>query len=149
MTTAGQIQDQLISLISTNLSAYAELEDVIDPSDSASVNLEKGYAVSFGSATNTERFLGCNKKTIERNFLVSLTNGYTAQTIDPSLRRDSEQGLMADLFTVISAIENDPTIGGLAYRGRYTDDSGIAYLEDQEKQYISVVATIAVEYAEV
>ena len=148
MSNVSQIMTALNSAIAATLPGYDQLSDSLDRADNTNLWLDKGFATAFGSGQNsTNEFCDFKTQIIDRTFQVMLTNSY-APTLDPDYRRQLEASLMDDQWTLRSKILGDPYLGGLAMDARYIDDSGIEYLESDNKQFIIIMTNFTIKYTE-
>lgn len=147
MSRISDIHDQMISTIESTLTGYMRLPNPYEPSENTSLYLRRGFAVGFGSATNTERMI-CEKVTIGRTMTVVLINEILTTETNSASRGSFEKLLMEDVFTLIKTFENDVDLSGTTTRIKYSNDSGIQYVESESERYILVEINFSLEYFE-
>lgn len=147
MSKIVDIENALNALIESTLPGYVMLSDAYDTPDNINIHLEKGYSTGFGSAIRGSSDFCKGDVDIQRVMVVALTNVY-APNLDASNRQSLEQSLMNDHFSLIGAIECNPTLNGNCSIATYTDDQGIEYVTDDRKQYIVIFTNILIRYIE-
>jgi len=147
MTQVSTVYDALETLIEGELSGYGKLPNPYDPENNSGLLLDKGYGIAFGPGVNTERYVNC-KITIERVFSIPLVNVVVATENDTDRHATLEKTIQEDAFKIIKALENDSRLGGAAVKARYSDDSGVLFLEGDREKYLLQQLEVAVEYFE-
>lgn len=147
MSEISTLYDAWISKIETSLSSYTRIPDPYDPEANSTLLLTKGYGLGMGPATNVERF-AAPKMSIRREFFVVLTNRITATESDSSGRGSLEKSLMEDHYTLVKAIEGEPTLNGAAQVSRYVSDGGIEFLSGQRAKHFLLEIVFESEYFE-
>lgn len=148
MSNVSSVMTALNTAIATALPKYDQLSDSLDRADNTNLWLDKGFATAYGAGENaTAEFCDFKSQIVDRTFQVMLTNIY-APTLDPNYRRELEGLLMDDQWTLRSAILGDPYLGGVAMDARFVSDSGIEYLENDNKQFIIIMSNFTIKYQE-
>lgn len=147
MSQIVTIENALNAAIATALPDYVMLSDAYDTADNVNINLNKGYSTAFGSGKKVTNDFCPGSVDIEREIIVALTNIYLPN-FDSSYRQGLEQSFMNDHFSLVSAIESNPTLSQTCAIASYQEDSGIEYLENDSKQFIAIFTTITVRYIE-
>lgn len=147
MSKVSDIYDAYISFTEAALSSYIRIPNPYDPEQNATLILNKGYGIGIGPADNTER-LAKPKVSIARQFFVILVNQITATRQASSDRGTLEKALMEDAFTLISALEADDSLGGVAKITKFISDTGIDFLNNEREKYFSTELTFSTEYFE-
>ena len=145
MSKASDIRTALSSLLETTLPGYQELSDSIDNPDNPVTVLDKGYSIAYGAATNVSDVICPGTARLQRTYTILLCNEYTAN-LCPDYRNTLEDALLDDLDSLVTIIEQNNVLNGLAINSTYTDDGGVEYLETEAKQFIVMILNISVDY---
>lgn len=135
------------TLIEATLPGYIELTDSIDVSENSAMDLEKGYSINYGSASNESDNFCKGEIRVQRVLTVVLTNTYVAN-LDVAFRNDMEGDLIDDHTALIAATECNITLDGAAMSVQYSNDGGLEYMIDDVKQYIVILSDFTVDYIE-
>lgn len=147
MSKIVDIENALNSIIEATLPSYVMLADAYDTPDNININLDKGYSTGFGPATRGSSDFCKGDVDIERTIIVALTNVY-APNLDSSYRQSLEQSLMNDHFSMVGAVECNPTLNQNCIVASYAGDQGIEYVTDDRKQYIVIFTNFLIRYIE-
>lgn len=147
MSQISDIHAAWITKIEATLTSYVRIPDPYDPEKNNALILNKGYGLGMGPASNTNR-LANPKMSIAREFFVVLTNKITTTESNASARGTIEKGLMEDHFTLVKAIEADPTLGGVCTISRYISDGGLEFVSGTRAKHFLVEIVFESEYFE-
>ncbi|RLC38723.1 hypothetical protein DRH27_01590 [Candidatus Falkowbacteria bacterium] len=149
MTAITDIYDQLVTLIEAALTDYVRLPDPYNVDENTELFLRKGYGVAFGDDTNTNRKIGCNKVSIDQQFVVPIMNQVTTTDTNAVGHAALEKALIEDKFKIVKAIETDSDLSGKTMKALYLGSSAITYLEGDRNKYLLTELFISTEYLEV
>lgn len=149
MTAVSNIYDALENLIDTALPDYTRLPDPYNTDDNPELYLRKGYGIAFGDDNNTERKIGCQKVSINQDFVIPLVNLVTATNTNSTIHASVEKSLIEDKFKIIKALETDSDLSGVTMQAKYIGSSALTYLEGDRDKYIITELFISTEYLEV
>ena len=147
MSKAVDLRTSLSALIESTLPGYVKLPDSLDSTDNPYIHLEKGYSIGYSGASNASDNFCKGDVRIKRNYQVVLTNVYVAN-LDADYRESLENQLINDHFSLVAAIECEPTLNGDCISAQFENDNGIEYLISDEKQFIIIVSNILIDYIE-
>lgn len=148
MSKTTEIKEALNVLVETNLTGYVKLPDSYDSLDNPTIQLDKGFSVAYGTATNADDEFCKGTIRISRTFDIFLSNVYLAN-LNTNRREDLEDSLMNDATTLIGQIQCNQTLFGASINAEYSSDTGIEYLTNDRKQFITIILTVSVDYQEV
>lgn len=148
MSQVVAVQNALNALVASTLPEYDHLSDSLDSADNTMLTLDKGFASSLGDAKNINSdYCNQGQTMIERAFPVILSNVYAA-SFDASGRILLEQSLYNDHAQVVAAIKNNITLSGTCVDARFDGDSGLEYLEGENKKFIVIISNVIIKYIE-
>lgn len=112
-----------------------------------SLFLNRGYGFYFGPAINTKRQLSC-QLSVEREIVIINTIVNRGTDRDITIRQTAEKQLLEDQFSLISQLENEPTIQPLVSKLEFTGDNGIEFIFDEKFNYLYIESSFSMEYFE-
>lgn len=147
MTKIADIYDGIITKVGTAATGYVRVPDPYTLTANSALLINKGYGLSIGPGTNTERYVGC-LATWERQFTIGLI-AQVFTTENDTINRASAEKAMLDVHrAILLAFESDPTIGATCMKSVITDDTGIQYEEGERSKFLVLEITLSVEYQE-
>lgn len=152
MSGVSTVHVALKSLITTTLTGYSRI-NAYQLQNNPDLMLDKGYGISYGPGTNTNRQVGCHLS-VSRAFLVLLTKQVTTMEYDEDGMTELEKSLLEDSILLVKAIEDNPTLAtsagqdGPAMSAIWESDEGIEFLEGKSGSYLLCQMTFNIEYME-
>ena len=147
MSKISTLHDAIVTKISTNLSSYTQIPNPYLIEEAPQTLLKKGFAVSIGPGTRTDRLLGC-EVSWQRTFTITLINFVNARDNDTTSRETLIKNFLEDHYTLLTKFEIDGGLSGTAIDGIVTQDSGVEYIEIDTKPFILTEIELSVEYIE-
>lgn len=112
-----------------------------------SMTLEKGFSFFLGGASNSNEMSSC-MLSIEREVVLNLTLRVYGAREDGCIRREVEKELMETQFSIIKAMENDPTLQSLIELIEFVGDNGMELIFGEEVSFISLRSNFTFRYYE-
>ncbi len=151
MSKISLIYDSYLSTIATALPTYARITNGLDPANTPSVVLKRGYALIPREGVNTERQI-CGKRSYLRNFEVILVNQILATENNTSSWDGLIKSLHEDVTTLFSTFEKSSTLNDITNglgNTKMVSDSGIDYTQtDGGLKYFQISLVVETEYFE-
>ena len=118
---------------------------VIENNDTLTLARGYGFYISFSS--NTEKMVSCQLSLLrEVNILLTIVNRGTH--LDTNIRETAEKQLLEDQFTLIKALEKEPTVQDQLAYFKFSSDNGIEQVFDDKSNYLVIESTFLMEYFE-
>jgi hypothetical protein len=145
MSTTSTAYDALKARVVAVLSR-TQSTDLLDIEETTESSLIEGYQIVVGSASNTNRLVGC-RSSVARDFIVILTQKTYANELDITAKETAMKALF-DAFELIRMdIEKDTTLGSSSIaKTDYVSDTGLEYVYDDKDNFYKVEITFNVEY---
>lgn len=147
MSKISDIIDQLHTIVSDTLTEYKEMSDAFILEDNSDLDLRLGYTILPLPANNTNRETGC-RLSINRDFTITLTMRVFSTENNRTAVRTGIKDLLEDHFSLVKAIENDPSLEANAAKGLYISDEGIGIIAGERDGYLFLPILVGVEYFE-
>lgn len=147
MTAIATIYDAIITKISGQLADYKRIPNPYALNENTALLIRKGYGLSIGAGTNTQRYVGC-LITWEREYTIGLITQVVNTENDITGRASVEKDLIDDHDLILRAFETDPTLSGACIKAIIQSDSGIEYIEAERSKYLALEMSLLVEYQE-
>lgn len=149
MSKITTVYDDFITLIESSLPEHKRLSDpylLVKNTDAAK---RKGYGLKYGAGElQPANSMSCDIL-LRRDFIVVLSRLVYGRESEPSRKAETEKALMEDLFTLVSSIESDPTMGSTAVLASgYINDNGIEFLSIDSDNVMMIQAIFNVRYRE-
>ncbi len=147
MSFISDVYDALQARITAVLSSHLTLENPYALEECTEQVLVQGVGIAMGPATNTNRYIGCQKMSIRREFHVIITREVTATKFNTSSRASAEKTLFEDQKTILDDIESDPTLASSSVtQASYISDNGIEFVFDGKHNFMKLDSLIEIEY---
>ena len=146
MSKVSDVYDRILLLLETELPSYAQIPNAYDLGANANLFVQKGYAIGFGPAINTEKFTDCNLS-VNRTFSIVLTQQVTANITDFDGVNAVAKQLFEDQYKIIKAIEKDPQLMDTSVT-KFTGDGGLEFLTAGQAKYFLIEMQFDSEYFE-
>lgn len=151
MSKISLIYDSYITLIEATLPAYARITNGLEPSNTPSTVLKKGYAFIPREGTNTERQI-CGKRSFLRTFEIVLVNQITATENNTASWDALIKSLHEDVRALFNDIEKSSTLNDITNglgNTKFVSDSGIEFTAtDAKSKYFQISLVVETEYFE-
>ncbi|MGV8130801.1 MAG: hypothetical protein ACP5N7_01735 [Candidatus Pacearchaeota archaeon] len=146
-TKITTIYDAIHTWIATLFPTKYELSDPSNIENNDFVSLENGYGISFNSATNTTRMLGC-QYTLMRDITITLTTKFIGGHKSISISDTTTKSLLEDLHLLIKDWDKNEVILGAISNRKFLGDNGIERVFGDNKTFIMIKANFQIEYTE-
>lgn len=158
MTKETEIFDYFRDLLTQNLTSYERLSNAYIIEENDDLTKEKGWAVAYGPARNTNLDL-TKGNTVARDFAIVLVQQILTSQHNDTIIEETEKAILTDRKTIKAIIDADPyinpaTVGGspdcIADYSNFISDDGLEFLiagEDGQKYY-RLTSTFEVGYTE-
>lgn len=150
ITTAFDAIKAKMLVLFPEVSGYYQLTNPYDVEENTITMHEKGWGVALGPGTNTNRQLSC-RLSVQRDITIVLTRRRYANELDTPSKESAEKSILEDQYTLIKALEKDPTINssvsGIA-RFVFASDGGIETILAESDAFIKLVTVFNMEYFE-
>jgi hypothetical protein len=147
MTTFTKVYDALVSLIGTELAGYNRLANAYDVVQNDYLSVVKGYSLSIGQATNTERHICGGELTTAYEFTLTTTKLSTANDEDATGRASLEKSLVEDVRKVYKKLQSTTVLGTIQVSNvKFLSDDGIQYLYDLDNKVMGITSVITLEF---
>jgi hypothetical protein len=151
MSKISLIYDAYLTLIQASLPAYARIANGLDPSNTPSVLLKKGYAFIPREGSNTERVI-CGNRSYLRTFEIILVNQITATENNYVAWDGLIKTIHEDVSTMFKEIEKSSTLNDITNglgNTKMVSDSGIEYSQTAGgNKYFQISIVVETEYFE-
>lgn len=148
MSNVSSIYDRLRTVMSTALPTHIELANPYVIDADADLNFEKGYAIGFADAINSNRFVGC-KMSVTRDFVITITRQLFTTDRDIESRITTEKDLLEDHFTVIKEFENNPNLEDSSIvKAIFVQDGGLEFIRVERTDLLMIQSVFNIEYFE-
>lgn len=111
------------------------------------LSLNQGIGFYLGAGFNTKRIVGC-QKSISRELVVKICRVQKGTDRDYSIRNETEKLLLEDQSTLVSLLENDPTVSDLVSKIEWDSDNGIEFVYPDRISYLFIEMRFTIEYLE-
>lgn len=145
MIKIENVYDALADLVETALTGYARLPNAYVIEQNTYLQLRKGYALAVSPGVNTQRYVGC-LTSWERNFTLTLINQVTTTQNNLGSRELLEKALLDDHEKILSAMENEVSLGGVVIKSTVVSDNGISFIDTDIQKFFSMTIEIFTEY---
>lgn len=143
-----QIYDEVVDLLEATLGTqYKRLPNPYAVDQNTYLHLNNGYGLAVGPGVDTQRYVGC-LITWERVYSIILVRRMVTTQNNIGSRELIEKDLLDDLDSLRKAIYLNSTLGGLAIKSTVLDDQGVAFIDADRLKFISLEASLFVEYQE-
>jgi hypothetical protein len=147
-TKISTIYDSIYTKISGVLTDHKELYYPTQIELNDEILLEKGFAISLGNATPSNRNLSC-LYWIRRDILITNTLSVFAPNTNDTIRKTKEKDLFENQIKIILAVEKDTYLQSQITNFRFDGDNGIQYIYGEaNNNFIMLQSRISFEYFE-
>jgi len=147
MTKINDIYDELHSITQVVLPEYTELPNPYIPDDNPDIYMKKGYGISIGAASNTNRVVS-KKVSILRDFDFVFVLQINSTETNTGLIKSNAKAIMEDSFKVLEEIENNTSLGQVCVKAEFVSDSGLDFIEADTQRFFILTMVVSVEYFE-
>jgi len=147
MTKINDIYDELHSITQVVLPEYTELPNPYIPDDNPDIYMKKGYGISIGAASNTNRVVS-KKVSILRDFDFVFVRQINSTETNTGLIKSNAKAIMEDSFKVLEEIENNTSLGQVCVKAEFVSDSGLDFIEADTQRFFILTMVVSVEYFE-
>jgi hypothetical protein len=152
-TSITAVIDQLSTLIEGQITGVTKIPNPYDPENNSDLFLQNGYGIGYGPGTNTQRDIGCDRVSIEREFQVMLLRVVAATDQDATAIENSAKSVLEDELKLIKAIHFDDSMNGggspnVALQSNFTTSDPLVFLEGERGRYFQQITAFSVEYIE-
>lgn len=146
MSTISTAYDNLVTLVQATLTNHVRMANPIKPEE----NDERVLALGWGIAVLPAQFpslVSCQWEN-DRQIQIIISRKIEAREDDAINRADPQKDLLEDQFSLISVIENDVSLSGVATGITPTGDNGIEYAFLEKDNFVMLRTTFALKYFE-
>ena len=157
MTKINDIYDELHSITQVVLPEYTELPNPYIPDDNPDIYMKKGYGISIGAASNTNRVVS-KKVSILRDFDFVFVRQINSTETNTGLIKSNAKAIMEDSFKAVQRIvetkaaleeiENNTSLGQVCVKAEFVSDSGLDFIEADTQRFFILTMVVSVEYFE-
>lgn len=151
MSIISNAYDAFVTRIETVLdtvtNGYTRLPNPYKPEENNDLFLKKGYGITMGAGSNTNRTVNC-KFSVQRTTTIVLTRLYEAREDDAVAKAAVEKLLFEDQYALINDFEQDISINGQTMYTRWESDGGIEYVSGETDRFLMLRTTFLLEYLE-
>jgi len=147
MTKINDIYDELHSITQVVLPEYTELPNPYIPDDNPDIYMKKGYGISIGAASNTNRVVS-KKVSILRDFDFVFVRQINSTETNTGLIKSNAKAIMEDSFKVLEEIENNTSLSQVCVKAEFVSDSGLDFIEADTQRFFILTMVVSVEYFE-
>ena len=145
-TKFSSVYDELRTVLSTVFPDRTELNNPYVIEDDSDLMYDSGYTLGIGTGNNSNRVI-CGKATVRRDFVVILTNRYTAPSRDIPARIAKEKQLLNAQQDLIKYMESNTSSANIVSMS-YTSDNGIEFLAGDRFGFLVLQSIVSIEYVE-
>ncbi len=147
MTKITDIYDELHTIVGTILTDYTELPNPYIPDDNPDIYMKKGYGITMGAASNSNRVVS-KKVSILRDFDFVFVRQINSTETNTGLIKSNAKAVMEDSFKVLEEIEKNTSLGQLCVKAEFVSDSGLDFIEADTQRFFILTMVVSVEYFE-
>ncbi len=147
MTKLNDIYDELHSITQVVLPEYTELPNPYIPDDNPDIYMKKGYGITMGAASNSNRVVS-KKASILRDFDFVFVRQINSTETNTGLIKSNAKAIMEDSFKVLEEIENNTSLGQVCVKAEFVSDSGLDFIEADKQRFFILTMVVSVEYFE-
>lgn len=147
MSKITTLYDAMVTQAGTTLSGHLRLGNAYKPDENPDLRLKKGWGLTIGPAVNSNRLL-TGHISIQRRMNVVITRQYMAIDDDAANKAVTEKLLCEDMLSLIEALNENRTLGGVVMDTRYISDDGIEYVSTTTDRFLMIRTEFEVEYFE-
>lgn len=149
MSNISDAFDAIKTLMETTFPSHQQLTNPYDVGENTTQQLMKGWGIALGPGFNSEKTISC-RISLKKTILIPLTRVRHGSSLLTTNKETNEKLLFEDQFTLIKALEKDPTVsgGGSITAMKYVADQGIEVVYGDSDHYIVVNSAFEMEYFE-
>lgn len=147
MTKISNIYDELHTIVDSVLTDYSELPNPYIPDDNPDIYMKKGYGITMGAASNSNRVVS-KKVSISREFDFVFVRQINSTETNTTLIKSNAKQIMEDSFKVLEEIESNTSLNQLCVNARFESDSGLDFIEADTQRFFILTMVVSVEYFE-
>ena len=137
--------DRLRTKITSTLTTHTELNNPYFLNDDADLMFDQAWALSIGPGENTNREF-CNKLTVSRDFIITLTQRFYAPSRDITARLTAEKTIFNYQLDLLAGLCDYTTADII--KVSYVSDNGTEYLDGDRIGFLVLQTLVNVEYFE-
>jgi hypothetical protein len=146
-TKITTIYDQLITVLGTTFPNHYKITDPYTVENNDFKLLNKGYGFFINGGQNTNRMIAC-ELSISRSITFINTLVQRGTDRDLTIRQAAEKTILEDQYLLIKAVEMDSTLLQSCCKMVYIGDSGIKFLNDEHRNFLTIETQFSFEYFE-
>lgn len=142
----SEIYDEIYKVVKEALIDHVELDDNVVIENNNDRKLQKGFAVSFNGAQNTNQQLDC-LMSAKQSVVITNTLANFGSELDLEARKKAEKSLFENCYKIVKEIEQNTQLNGTVELVSFDSHNGIELLiSNEEKIYYMIQATYSVEW---
>lgn len=147
MTTKIEtIYSSLATVVGNALTGYTKFPNPYVIEANTFLHQKAGFGIAIGHGTDTQRYLGCNLTTWQRDFNVTLVRQVLTTQNNTTIRVALEADILADHDALHKAIYNNSTLSGNAIKTTLVGDSGLNFIDGDLMKFLAMEMIVSVEY---
>lgn len=146
-TKITTIYDRLVTTLGLAFPSHLKLSNPYNVQQNDFKLLNKGYGFYMSSGLNTNRMLAC-EMSIQRDVTIVQTIVHRGTDRDLAIRQAAEKSLLEDHFLLVKTLELDADLNSNCARFIYVSDTGISFLSDEQRNFLTISSIYTFEYFE-
>ncbi len=146
-TKIATIYDKIVTLVEANLTGYRRLPNPYVIDSNTYLHLKQGFGIAIGPGNDTQRYVGC-LVTWERQFNITLVREVIALQNNTDARETLEKEFLDDHDALRKAFYLGSSLDGEAIKSTVLSDSGISFIDGENKKFLALELNLFVEYQE-